>query len=234
MVEEGDRTIGKRRQRPGEIELAEADAEPRVLGDQGERVPPDLVARVGDVEAAAAEPRFAAERHAGAVRPDGGQAPQRQVRERRAEQHDPGGAREAPVEQAPAHQRGHAQEAGARRAQDDHLDEQQGEHPGDLAIDDPGLAQPDHRHHRPEQQAAQVVGLAHVAGGAAGKRGHGDPVAVGQLRRQHLDQADRAAGDAGDRQADAEGTKRGDAEPGAGDAGSHGQHQQGGQQRARR
>ena len=46
-----------------------------------------------------------------------------------------------------------------------------GEHPGDLAIDDPGLAQPDHRHHRPEQQAAQVVGLAHVAGGAAGERG---------------------------------------------------------------
>ena len=78
-----------------------------------------------------------------------------------------------------------------------------------------------------------MVRLANVAGGAAGKRGQGDPVAVGQLRRQHLDQADRAAGDAGDHQADAEGAKRGDAEPGPGDAGTHRQHQQGGERACR-
>ena len=109
VVEEGDRPVGERRQRPDEIELAEADAEPGMLGDQGERVPPDLVARVRDVQAAAAEPGLAAEGHAGLMRPERGQAPEREVDERRAEQEEAGRARQAPVEQAPAQQRAHAE-----------------------------------------------------------------------------------------------------------------------------
>ena len=61
VVEEGDRPTGERRQRPGEVEVAEADAEPGMLGDQRERVRPDAEARATRCEAAAAEARLAAE-----------------------------------------------------------------------------------------------------------------------------------------------------------------------------
>jgi hypothetical protein len=50
VVEELVRPAGERRQRPGEIEVAEADAEPRMRGDEGERVRPDVIAIGGKVE----------------------------------------------------------------------------------------------------------------------------------------------------------------------------------------
>jgi len=49
--------------------------------------------------------------------------------------------------------------------------------------------------------------LAQVAGRAAGDHRDRDPVAVGRLQREHLDQTDQAADDAGDDEADAEGTE---------------------------
>ena len=49
VVEEGRGPAGERRERPREVELAPAHADPRVLRDQAERVGPDAEARARDV-----------------------------------------------------------------------------------------------------------------------------------------------------------------------------------------
>ena len=70
------------------------------------------------------------------------------------------------------------------------------------------FAAPDRADDRPQQQTAEVVGLAQVAGGAAGNRRSGEPVAVGQRRHEDLNQTDQTAGNPGDGERDAEGPKR--------------------------
>ena len=211
VVEERDRPAGERRQRPGEVELAEADAEPRMRARSAQRVRPDGEARAREVAARRSAPgapnACSAARGPAAVPGPGerstGTAPAarstRVARDRRrSSRPQPASVSmpRAPVrEPVSTTTRGTA--APARTRPDG------GDRAGLLRARATATM-------RPQQQAAQVVGLAQVAGSAAGIAGQRDPVAVGELRREHLDQADRAARDAGQHQRDAEraGTRR--------------------------
>ena len=154
-----------------------------------ERVRPDAEAGAGDV--ALSEARLAAE-HLMAVRAQTGAVHQMRRTPRASRTSRAGAARQALSKEAPAGQRQHAHRAGARGAQDDDEDEQRAPaRRRSRRSSDLRLAEPDDGDDRPQQQAAEVVGLAQVADRAALDRGARDPVAVGEVGREHLDEADQ-------------------------------------------
>jgi hypothetical protein len=201
--------------------------------DQRERVRPHAQARRRHV-AAGAEARLAAEDMPAFRGPERGPPPHRSVEKRCQHEDHARAPRQAPVEQAPAGEGEHAESAGPRSGQHDDVDEDDREGGGDAIVERLRLAQPDGADHRPQQQAAEVVRLAQVAGRATDERGERHPVAVGGTRREHLHDADQRAGDAGDDQADAEGAECETGQAGALCRRRDRDHQHGGQDRSHR
>ncbi len=201
VVEERDRPIGERRQRPREIEVAPADAQPWVRGDQRQRVGPDREARTRDV--ALAELRVAAEQVMAVMRPRREADPQQREEHRRGDQARPRAARQARIGHAPEAENQHADHAGARRAQHDARHQQHTERKRHAPPDAPLLDEPQQRDERPQQQAAQMIRLAQVARGAAVADAR-DHRAIGPLRREDLHQADQRTDHAGREQRDAQ------------------------------
>ena len=206
-VEEGDGAVRERRQRPREIELAEAEPSNWMHGDQRERVRPDAEPRTGDV-ATPAESRLAAEEVMAGVGPHGRAPPAGAVEDGREDQQHPRAARQATIEDAPAGKSQHADRTGARCAQHDHVDEEDDQRRSSNAEPGHRFRKPDRSDDRPQQQAAEVIGLAQVAGRSPRNRREGDPIAIGKSRREDLDEPDHAAGDARNDQGDTERTKR--------------------------
>ena len=206
VVEELGRAARERRQGPGEVEVVEANAEPGMRGDERDRVRPDAEPVRRDV-AAAVEPRLAGEDLVAVRRPQGRRPPRGGVEHRRQHEHGSSAPRQPAVEQAPAREREHAERTGARRAQDDHVHERQREARGDAAVQHLRLAEPDRRHDRPQEQAAEVIRLAQIARRPADVGGERDPVSVGEPWCEHLHRADQRTRDAGNDETDAEGPK---------------------------
>ena len=158
---------GKRRQRPGEIEFAEADAEPRMRGDQRQRVRPDAEARARDVALGAK--RVSPPKHVLArVRPRP-RSPHQSAqidsgaRTRSSGPGATGAGRAGPSAASVSMPSARCARRSARRRR-------RTAPPGAATrrASVTRLAEPDRGDDRPQQQAAQVVRLAQVADGAAG------------------------------------------------------------------
>ena len=202
VVEEGRGAAGEGCQGPGKVEFAPAHASPGLLLDQRQRVGPDAEARARDV--ALGQARRATKTVARQRRPLRHAPPGGGVHQRRGQQQHARVPRQSTVGPAPQGQQQHADQAGARRRQhhaEDHQ-RQQGRRPP--RPDAAQLGQRHHRDARPQQQAAQVIGLAQVAHRAARNAGAGDPVAVGQGGRVDLHDGHAGVQHTGQQPADAE------------------------------
>jgi hypothetical protein len=121
VVEEFTGPVGKGRQRPREVELADADAEPRVLPDQRQRIGPDGIASRD--KRAVGHARLTTEYLVLLPRPRCHGQPAGGIGQRQRAEQPAHATVEAPLEHAPRGEQQHADGAGARCGQHDAKDD---------------------------------------------------------------------------------------------------------------
>ena len=149
---------------------------------------------------------------AGGLRPHRQTPPNHSIEQRCGQQQRTGRCGKLSIHQAPSrqHQKRQCCRAGCGEYDAQHHDGQQ------RALYDQGYsrlrhalpAQGQHRHHGPQQQTAQVIGLPKVAGGPALKPTDGQPLSVCQLRRKDLQHRDQRCPQPRDQQGDGQQAKR--------------------------
>ena len=202
MVEEGGGPARKGRQRPGQIELTEADAAPGVGSDQIPGIAPDVQARVRAVSgpgrrALGRHPGAGAQRMLAEAAPPAHQHKGQAVKQRQGGQQAAGGTRQAAVHHGPQQQHAQTQRSGARGSELDGQHHRHAGRPGRSARQPAQLKQQHRGRQAPQQKAAQVVGLAQIAHRPARQARWRDQAAIGPAGRKHLHQRHGGAQQAG-------------------------------------